>query len=72
MEYLNKPLIMFNPWYGKLINKFIENKTIFLHFQKRSQFTITFKQRKPYKLYIKIDSIQKIHNKKSPCEVKKN
>ena len=72
MEYLNKALIMFNPWYGKLIKKFIGNKTIFLHFQKRSQFTITFKQRKPYKLYIKIDGKQKIHNKKSPCKVKRN
>lgn len=72
MEYLNKPLIMFNPWYGKLINKFIENKTIFLHSQKKSKFSITSKQRKPYKMYIKINSIRRINNKKSPCEVKRN
>lgn len=72
MEYLHKALIMFNPWHDKLINQFIRNKTRFLHAQKRSKFTITSKQRKPYKMYIKIDSIRKSHNKKSACEVKRN
>lgn len=72
MEYFHKSLIMIYTRQCKLINEFFGTKTIFLHPQKKSKFSITSKQRKPYKMYIKINSIRKINNKKSPCEVKRN